>query len=48
VPTDLNEVARYKPDTFWDWLIFVRFPRQSAVVFAYENISEEEKYQLNT
>ena len=42
VPTFLNNVARYKPDSFWDWLIFVRYPRQSAVVFAYDNIGEEE------
>lgn len=45
VPTFLNNVARYKPYSFWDWLIFVRYPRQSAVVFAYENIGEEETYQ---
>jgi hypothetical protein len=44
VPTFLNNVARYKPYSFWDWLIFVRYPRQSAVVFAYDNISEEENY----
>jgi hypothetical protein len=47
VPTFLNNVARYKPYSFWDWLIFVRYPRQTGVVFAYENIGEEEKYQLN-
>jgi len=44
VPTFLNNVARYKPYSFWDWLIFVRYPRQSAIVFAYDNISEEENY----
>jgi hypothetical protein len=44
VPTFLNNVARYKPDSFWDWLIFTKYPRQSAVVFAYENIGEEEMY----
>ena len=42
VPTFLNNVARYKPYSFWDWLIFIRYPRQSAVVFAYDNIGEEE------
>jgi hypothetical protein len=44
VPTFLNNVARYKPYSFWDWLIFIRYPRQSAVVFAYDNIGEEEIY----
>jgi hypothetical protein len=44
VPTFLNNVARYKPYSFWDWLIFVRYPRQSAVVFAYDNIGEEERW----
>lgn len=47
VPAFLNNVARYKPDSFWDWLIFVRFPRQTAVVFAYENIGEEEQFSKN-
>jgi len=22
VPVSLNTVARYKPNTFWDWLLF--------------------------
>ena len=46
VPTFLNNVARYKPYSFWDWLIFIRYPRQSAVVFAYDNISEEERWSM--
>lgn len=44
VPTFLNNVARYKPDSFWDWLIYIKYPRQTAVAFVYENIGEEEKY----
>jgi len=44
VPTFLNNVARYKPYSFWDWLIFVKYPRQTAVVLAHENIGEEESY----
>jgi len=42
VPTDLNNIARYKPESFWDWLIYVKFPRQSAVVLAFQNFAEEE------
>ena len=45
VPTFLNNVARYKPDSFWDWLIFVRYPGQSAVAFVYDTMGEEENYQ---
>ena len=22
VPVSLNDIARYKPDSFWDWLLF--------------------------
>ena len=47
VPSFLNNVARYKPDSFWDWLIYTKYPGQTAVAFVYENIGEEEKYQLN-
>ena len=42
VPTDLNNVARYKPESFWDWLIYVKFPKQNAVVLAFQNFAEEE------
>ena len=44
VPNFLNNVARYKPDSFWDWLIFIKNPRQTSVALVYENIGEEETY----
>jgi hypothetical protein len=47
VPAFLNNVARYKPDTFWDWLIYTKYPRQTSVVFTYDNMVEQEKWQIN-
>jgi hypothetical protein len=44
VPTYLNKIARYKPDSFWDWLIFIRFPTQNAIVLAAKNLDEEEQF----
>ena len=47
VPSFLNNVARYKPDSFWDWLIYTKYPGQTAVAFVYENIGEEETWSKN-
>jgi hypothetical protein len=44
VPNFLNNVARYKPISFWDWLIYIKNPRQTSVALVYENIGEEEQY----
>lgn len=44
VPSFLNNVARYKPESFWDWLIYTKYPGQTAVAFVYENIGEEETW----
>ena len=44
VPNFLNNVARYKPDSFWDWLIYIKNPRHTSVALVYENLGEEEEY----
>jgi len=44
VPNFLNNVARYKPVSFWEWLIYTKYPRQTSVALVYENIVEEETH----
>lgn len=45
VPAYLNNVARYKPNSFWIWLTQVKFNSLSYINMTIENIDEEEKYQ---
>ena len=42
VPTFLNNVARYKPNSFWDWLVYKKYPNQTHIVMSYANVVEEE------
>jgi hypothetical protein len=44
VPNFLNNVVRYKPISFWDWLIYIKNPGQTSVALVYEYIVEEEEY----
>lgn len=45
IPGFLNNVARYKPNSFWIWLTTVKYPMQSYISMEYEHIGEEERYQ---
>ena len=40
VPAFLNSVARYKPDSFWNWLI--KKEDSSYIVMTYQHLVEEE------
>jgi len=42
VPVGLNDVARYKPNSFWDWLLF-KHPFDSYIKLTYQHLVEEEK-----
>ena len=42
VPVSLNGVARYKPNSFWDWLLFMH-PYDSYIKLTLEDIIQEEK-----
>lgn len=42
VPAFLNNVARYKPNSFWDWFVYKKYVNQTHIVMSYENIVEEE------
>jgi len=42
VPVALNNVARYKPDSFWDWLLFM-YPFDSYIILTLQHIIDEEK-----
>ena len=42
VPTFLNNVARYKPDSFWNWLLYMH-PFDSYIVLTLKHIIDEEK-----
>ena len=41
VPSYLNDVARYKPDSFWDWLTTV-YADHSYLELTMEHLKEEE------
>jgi hypothetical protein len=41
VPSFLNNVARYKPNRFWDWLIY-RHPYDSYIQMRYDHIVKEQ------
>ena len=41
VPAYLNDVARYKPDSFWDWLTTV-YADYSYLELTMEHLKEEE------
>ena len=40
VPVGLNDVARYKPDSFWDWLLF-KHSFDSYITLTLAHIIEE-------
>ena len=40
VPVSLNTVARHKPNTFWDWLLF-KYTFDSDIKLTLEDIIEE-------
>jgi hypothetical protein len=40
VPVSLNDVARHKPNTFWDWLLF-KHPFDSHIELRVEHLIEE-------
>jgi hypothetical protein len=42
VHVSLNNVARYKPDSFWDWLLYIH-PFDSYIVLTLQHIIDEEK-----
>ena len=42
VPVALNNVARYKPNSFWDWLLF-KHPFDAYIKLTLEHLIEEEK-----
>lgn len=42
VPVSLNNVARYKPNSFWDWLLFKHI-FDSHIKLTLQHIIEEEK-----
>ena len=42
VPAFLNSVARYKPDSFWDWLI-QKDPYYSYIEMTLQHVSDEEQ-----
>ena len=44
VPTFLNNVARYKPDSFWDWLI--EKEPYGYITMTYQHIVDEEQSHL--
>ena len=44
VPAGLNNVARYKPNSFWVWLTDVKYKGFAYINMAYEHL-EEEQYQ---
>lgn len=40
VPVSLNIVARHKPDSFWDWLLF-KHPFDALITLRVEHLVEE-------
>jgi hypothetical protein len=42
VPASLNKVARSKPNTFWDWLLF-KHSFESYIILTHEHIIEEKE-----
>jgi hypothetical protein len=42
VPIHLNNVARYKPNSFWDWLLYMH-PFDSYIILTLQHIIDEEK-----
>jgi hypothetical protein len=41
VPVALNTIARHKPNSFWDWLVFVHY-NDSHIILTLEHIIQEE------
>ena len=41
IPAGLNDVARHKPKTFWNWLLF-RYPFDSSITLTLQDIIDEE------
>jgi len=46
VPAGLNNVARYKPNSFWTWLTEVKYKGYAYINMEYMHLVEEEKYQI--
>lgn len=44
VPDFLNSVAKYKPNTFWIWLIYVEHPTSLHINLQYYHLAKEEAY----
>jgi len=42
VPVSLNDIARYKPKSFWDWLLFMH-PFDECIKLTVEHLIAEEK-----
>lgn len=42
VPVTLNTVARYKPSSFWDWLLF-KYPFDPLIQLTVQHLIEEEQ-----
>ena len=42
VPVSLNNIAWYKPNSFWDWLLFMH-PFDSYIILTLQHIIDEEK-----
>lgn len=42
VPVSLNTIARYKPSSFWDWLLF-KHPFDPLIKLTVEHLIEEEQ-----
>jgi len=42
VPVSLNDIARYKPKSFWDWLVF-KHQFDSDVHLTVRHLIEEEQ-----
>ena len=42
VPVGLNDVARHKPESFWDWLLFMH-PYDYYIKLTLEHIIQEEQ-----
>jgi len=42
IPVSLNDIARYKPNTFWDWLLF-KYTFDSDIRLTLQDIIEEQE-----
>ena len=45
VPAFLNNVARHKPEAFWNWLTRVKYNGHTYINMTLEDLDEEEMYR---